>query len=139
VAHSVPPEARPPVYRGREQTFIKHVILRRYLERVAWNILSWADGFVFVDGFSGPWKSRGARYEDTSFGIAIEELRKVRDGFNAKGKKKRLRCLLSRRGKAPFKSSPPRRLPQTWRRRRYPVVLKSRSARCGAMSGTTSR
>jgi three-Cys-motif partner protein len=93
---------RPPVYRGREQTFIKHVILRRYLERVAWNILSWADGFVFVDGFSGPWKSQGARYEDTSFGIAIEELSKVRDGFNEKGKKKRLRCLFVEKGRSAF-------------------------------------
>ncbi len=47
----------PEFYRGREQTYLKHFFLEKYLERVAWNILSFRDEFVYVDGFSGPWKS----------------------------------------------------------------------------------
>lgn len=30
----------PEFYRGREQTYIKHFFLEKYLERVAWNISS---------------------------------------------------------------------------------------------------
>ena len=47
----------PKDYVGREQTYIKHFFLERYLERVAYNILSFRDNFVYVDGFSGPWRS----------------------------------------------------------------------------------
>src|SRR2546427_351500 len=72
-------DALPPQYRGREQTFIKHLILRRYLETVAWHILWAQDDFVFVDGFSGPWASTSTSYQDTSFGIAMTLLRRVRD------------------------------------------------------------
>ncbi len=41
---------------GREQTYLKHFFLERYLERVGFNICSFKDDFVYVDGFSGPWK-----------------------------------------------------------------------------------
>jgi three-Cys-motif partner protein len=86
-----PPEA----YRGREQTFLKHFFLERYLERVAYNILSFKPDFVYVDGFSGPWKSADEAYEDTSFVIALKKLRNIRDGFRQKGKNVRIRCLFN--------------------------------------------
>jgi hypothetical protein len=47
----------PEYYRGREQTYLKHFFLERYLERVAYNIGWSAPEFVYVDGFSGPWRS----------------------------------------------------------------------------------
>jgi len=84
----------PDVYRGREQTFIKHVILKRYLERVARNILWSQHEFVFVDGFSGPWASTSSSYEDTSFGIAMRLLRQVRDELKAAhNRDRRVRCI----------------------------------------------
>lgn len=58
-------------YRGREQTYLKHFFLERYLERVAYNIGSFYNDFVYVDGFSGPWKSGDEALDDTSFMIAI--------------------------------------------------------------------
>ncbi len=67
-------------YQSREQTYLKHFFLEHYLERVGFNICSFMDEFVYVDGFSGPWKSEDEKFEDTSFMIAIQELRKVRDG-----------------------------------------------------------
>jgi three-Cys-motif partner protein len=79
----------PRVYGGREQTFVKHLILREYIERVGWNILSFADEFVFVDGFSGPWKARTPDFADTSFGIAINKLRLLKTRYP----NKRLRCV----------------------------------------------
>ena len=86
----------PEFYRGREQTYIKHFFLEKYLERVAWNISSFRDDFVYVDGFSGPWKSEDEAFEDTSFVIALKQLRRVREDV---GKRKRrdirMRCLFN--------------------------------------------
>jgi hypothetical protein len=55
----------PDFYRGREQTYAKHFFLEQYLERVAWNILSFRDEFVYVDGFSGPWQSDDEEFHDS--------------------------------------------------------------------------
>ena len=81
-------------YRSREQTYLKHFFLERYLERVGFNICSFKGDFVYVDGFSGPWKSRDEQFEDTSFMIAIQELRKVREGIAKQGRRPpRIRCV----------------------------------------------
>ncbi len=82
----------PEAYRGREQTYLKHFFLERYLERVAYNI-SWVGDFVYVDGFSGPWRSEDEAFEDTSFMIAINKLRTVRDTLAEQGKRPTIRCL----------------------------------------------
>jgi three-Cys-motif partner protein len=81
-------------YSKREQTYLKHFFLERYLERVGFNICSFLDEFVYVDGFSGPWKSTDENFEDTSFMIAIRELRKIREGVVKAGRPTpRIRCL----------------------------------------------
>jgi three-Cys-motif partner protein len=93
----------PPHYRGQEQTFIKHLILRRYLETVARHILWSQPDFVFVDGFSGPWASTSVNYQDTSFGIAMTLLRRVRDELKATHhKERRVRCVFVERGARAF-------------------------------------
>lgn len=97
------PPILPRVYHDREQTFVKHLILRGYLQRVAYNILSAWDSFTFVDGFSGPWEARSEELADTSFGIAIKELREVRDAFNARGMPKRLRCVFVEKEAEPYR------------------------------------
>ena len=73
-------------YAGREQTYLKHFFLERYLERVAYNIGSFAAEFVYVDGFSGPWRSEDQTFEDTSFMIAVATLRRVREGLKKIGR-----------------------------------------------------
>jgi three-Cys-motif partner protein len=105
MSRTIGPPKLPEVYRGREQTFVKHLVLRGYLERVAWIILSFRDEFVFVDGFSGPWKARTESFADTSFGIAIEELRRVRDGYLAlpQKKRKKLRCVFVEKGAGAYR------------------------------------
>ncbi|PIQ95983.1 MAG: hypothetical protein COV67_11945 [Nitrospinae bacterium CG11_big_fil_rev_8_21_14_0_20_56_8] len=80
-------------YVGKEQTYLKHFFLERYIERVAFNIGSFENDFVYVDGFSGPWRSQDEAYEDTSFGIAIKKLRFVHDAYLKQGKKLHIRCL----------------------------------------------
>ena len=87
---------KPEFYRGREQTYIKHFFLEKYLERVAYNILSFCDDFIYVDAFSGPWRAEDRDLEDTSFVIALNQLRNVRKGIkDRRGRDVRIRCLFN--------------------------------------------
>lgn len=63
---------------GREQAFVKHYFLDRYLERLIFKIASKYDEIVYIDGFSGPWQNRDEEFQDTSFGIALRTLTMVR-------------------------------------------------------------
>ncbi len=94
----------PEFYRGREQTYVKHFFLENYLERVAYNILSFRNEFVYVDGFSGPWRSADEALEDTSFMIALKQLRKVRDAYEERGRKVRIRCIFNEKNPAAYAS-----------------------------------
>ncbi|MEK6303917.1 MAG: three-Cys-motif partner protein TcmP [Acidobacteriota bacterium] len=81
------------LYEGREQTLVKHLILGKYLERFAIIIgFNWSS-ITYVDCFSGPWKSRSQELKDTSFAIALAELRKARETHRARGSDIRLRCF----------------------------------------------
>ena len=91
-------------YRGREQTYLKHFFLERYLERVAYVIGFSQREFVYVDGFSGPWKSQDEEFEDTSFIIAVKKLREVRDGLARAGKYPRIKCLFVEKNRAAFET-----------------------------------
>lgn len=68
----------PAHYAGREQAYVKHQFLREYLEKLAFKIASAFDELVYVDGYSGPWKSGDENYGDTSFGIALDRLTAAR-------------------------------------------------------------
>ena len=67
-------------YEGREQSFIKHLFLNKYLESAAYKLLQGRSPiFNFVDAFAGPWRvSDTNRYSDASFSQAIETLETVR-------------------------------------------------------------
>lgn len=81
------------VYAGREQTLIKHFILHKYLERFAYIVGSWRHAITYVDCFSGPWNVRSNNLDDSSFAIALNELRKARDAFRQRGRSVQLRCF----------------------------------------------
>ena len=82
------------LYTGREQTLVKHIILKNYLERFA-IIVGWHwDTLTYVDCFSGPWKVKSEKFEDSSFAIALEQLRNARDIHKKQtGKTLKLRCF----------------------------------------------
>jgi three-Cys-motif partner protein len=65
-------------YTGREQSYVKHVFLERYLETLVHKTASIYPHIVFVDGFAGPWQSANEKFEDTSFGIALNALRRAK-------------------------------------------------------------
>lgn len=84
----------PRLYEGREQTYIKHVVLKRYLQKLAYK-KGWYGGTInYVDGFAGPWQHASEQLEDTSPFIAIEELSQARERLRQIGRPPlRIRCL----------------------------------------------
>lgn len=90
------------LYAGREQTLVKHVILESYLERFAHIIGSFCETITFVDCFSGPWNVQSNSLEDSSFSIAMRQLRKAKDTHATKGRIVHLRCFFLEKDKAAF-------------------------------------
>lgn len=90
-------------YAGREQAFVKHTFLDEYLKAALGIICSRYDEFVYVDGFAGPWKSAaGEDFDDTSFGIALKHMTKIREFYEGKGRLIKMRAFLVEREAAPY-------------------------------------
>ena len=75
------------LYRNREQSFIKHQFLTKYLQEAAYKTFRRRSRvFNFVDAFAGPWKvSDDAKYSDASFDQAINTLEAVRADLGKNG------------------------------------------------------
>lgn len=88
-------------YEGREQSKAKHIILKNYLEALAFKILTFKD-LVFVDGFSGPWESRAEDFSDTSFRIALDTLVQVQNQVEAHHGSRKVTCVFCENRYAAF-------------------------------------
>jgi three-Cys-motif partner protein len=84
-------------YAGREQSYVKHVFLERYLEALVFKTASAYNHVVYVDGFAGPWQSANEQFEDTSFGIALNALRRAKEAWKKRGRIVRMTALLVER------------------------------------------
>ncbi|HVV87619.1 MAG TPA: three-Cys-motif partner protein TcmP [Kofleriaceae bacterium] len=74
-------------YVGREQSAAKHLMLARYLERLAYKIGLFRRDVTlnYVDGFAGPWESKSADLSDTSPYLALKTLLQVRGELEKHG------------------------------------------------------
>lgn len=81
-------------YRGREQAYVKHVFLERYLARLVHKTASIYDHIVYVDGFAGPWQSANEAFQDTSFRIALNALRQAKATWKAAGRDVKMSAYL---------------------------------------------
>jgi three-Cys-motif partner protein len=81
-------------YAGREQAYVKHVFLERYLEALVFKTASAYNHIVYVDGFAGPWQSANERFEDTSFGIALNALRRAKETWKNNRRAVKMTALL---------------------------------------------
>ena len=81
-------------YAGREQSYVKHVFLENYLEALVHKTASAYPHIVYVDGFAGPWQSTNQRFEDTSFGIALNALRRAKESWKRMGQDVRMSAHL---------------------------------------------
>jgi three-Cys-motif partner protein len=90
-------------YFEREQTAAKHFILHHYLQGLALITLQGAfSTLTYVDGFSGPWKTRTADFSDTSFMIAIRVLKDVQWQLKARGRTPIIKCFFVEKDPAAF-------------------------------------
>jgi three-Cys-motif partner protein len=89
-------------YSDREQTQTKHFILRRYLQALAFKVLRYFD-IVYVDGFSGPWRTQTENFEDSSFMIAINVLKDAQQQILSQtGRRPKVRCFFSENSRDAF-------------------------------------
>lgn len=77
-------------YGKREQSYIKHIFLNKYLEAAAYKLLQPRRGasvFNFVDAFAGPWRvSDSDDFSDASFSQALTTLEAVRRQLTKMGR-----------------------------------------------------
>lgn len=73
-------------YLGREQSYIKHLFLTRYLQAASYKTLQGrSQTFNFVDAFAGPWRVSDENYSDASFDQALRTLEAVRADLSKNG------------------------------------------------------
>ncbi|MFO8101203.1 MAG: three-Cys-motif partner protein TcmP [Dehalococcoidia bacterium] len=72
-------------YKGKEQSFIKHILLHQYLVKLFMIIGQHEKRISYVDCFSGPWQEKSKDMHDTSVAISLEIMKSC---------KQRLRSLL---------------------------------------------
>lgn len=65
-------------YKDREQGFVKHTLIEKYLVSFAFKIFSKWDEIIYIDAFAGPWGVNTKECADSSFGIAIAQMKEVR-------------------------------------------------------------
>ena len=68
-------------YFGREQAYVKHCLLEKYLAPLVYKVGSAWDSIVYIEGFSGPWQVNDPDLRDSSFGVALESLRAAHVGL----------------------------------------------------------
>jgi three-Cys-motif partner protein len=84
-------------YNGREQSYVKHVFLENYLNRLVHKTASSYTHIVYVDGFAGPWQSASELFEDTSFGIPLNVLRRAKASWKKHGREVKMSAFLVER------------------------------------------
>jgi len=77
----------PDVYIGKEQAYVKHTILKTYLQRLFMIIGQGRESTInYVDCFAGPWQEEDERLSDTSIGVSLEQMaecrRQLKDQFD---------------------------------------------------------
>jgi three-Cys-motif partner protein len=81
-------------YEGREQSEAKHLILKSYLEKLAYKVGFFRPGTLnYIDGFAGPWESQTSDLSDTSPSLALQKLLEVREQLAKHGNQVEVRAF----------------------------------------------
>lgn len=91
-------------YEGREQAWVKHQVLRRYLQLLAFKVGGFRSGTTlnYIDGFSGPWDAVKDDHGDSSPAIAMRELAATRLALAKAGKPMTPRAMFVERNATAF-------------------------------------
>jgi three-Cys-motif partner protein len=91
-----------PEYEEREQTEVKHFILKRYLSAFVPIVGDWAADIAYVDCLAGPWESTAPNLSDTSFATAVGVMADAQRTLAERGKHPLLRCLFIEKNRTAF-------------------------------------
>ena len=93
----------PKEYHGREQAYVKHTILKTYLQRL-FMIIGRKEAVInYVDCFAGPWSEESDDLKDTSIGISLCQMRECADALQAQfGVSVKFRALYIEKDKKAF-------------------------------------
>jgi len=83
----------PDDYKGREQSLIKHTLLRQYLVKLFMIIGRHEKRICYVDCFSGPWQAESEDMHDTSVAISLEIMKGCKQSLLAHSKDVHFRAL----------------------------------------------
>ena len=92
----------PASYYGREQAFIKHTLLKTYLERLFMIIGQHEKKICYIDCFAGPWQESSPDLKDTSIAISLDIIEKCREGLRKIGKDVHFRALYVEKEPEPY-------------------------------------
>lgn len=95
----------PKAYIGREQAYVKHQILRTYLQRLFLIIGQKSESVInYIDCFSGPWQAGDEKLSDTSIGVSLAQMDVCRAELEKlTGRKIQFRALYIEKDEAAFK------------------------------------
>jgi len=71
----------PKAYIGKEQAYVKHTILKTYIQRLFMIVGRKEKVINYVDCFAGPWKEKNYNFSDTSIGVSLEQMAKCQQGL----------------------------------------------------------
>lgn len=97
----------PEEYEGREQAYIKHELLKAYLEKL-FLIVGMSSSklgireICYVDCFAGPWGTDNENLTDTSIGVSLRILDKCKKDLDKRGVKLQFRALYLEKEDRPF-------------------------------------
>ncbi|MBN2285193.1 MAG: three-Cys-motif partner protein TcmP [Tissierellales bacterium] len=92
----------PENYKGREQAFIKHTLLRNYLEKLFMIIGRHQRVICYVDCFAGPWQEDTNTLEDTSIAISLNIINNCKNVLARSGNNVHFRALFIEKKKKSF-------------------------------------
>jgi three-Cys-motif partner protein len=94
----------PVSYQGREQAYLKHTILKAYLQRLFMIIGRKEPVINYVDCFAGPWSEESETLEDTSIGISLQLMKDASDALvNIFGRSVKFRALYIEKDRKAYK------------------------------------
>ncbi|WLG62264.1 three-Cys-motif partner protein TcmP [Pseudomonas sp. FP1762] len=95
--------AIPVEYHGREQAYVKHIILKTYLQRLFMIIGRNETVINYVDCFAGPWSEESEDLRDTSIGISLKLMKDCAKSLEeVHGCKVKFRALYIEKNKEAF-------------------------------------
>ena len=92
----------PASYIGREQAFVKHTLLKSYLERLFMIVGQHETVITYVDCFAGPWQESSADLQDTSIAISLNIIEKCQEGLRKNNRNVKFRALYVEKDESAF-------------------------------------